>query len=213
MIFSEEYEKFNSYDKDEFRRSVSLLISKTFLVKSVYSTQERRMRTSREYIFVERNFELIEGYLKPMGWVLSKNGDFGVITVKNIFGHNKVRLSKFTTLMFLVIRLIYEEEREKISLRTEVFSNVSDIVGKLLSIRPMEKKPSAIDIKEALAELKKFGMIEKRDGDWSEAQTEVIIYPSVLFALNSEKIAKILELSKETEENFEENNLIEEIEE
>jgi hypothetical protein len=190
----EDYEKLNNSEKEEFKRLANLLLSKTFITRDYYDLKESMMKVNPEYRFIERHFELFSDYFFYSGWAVLKDNQYGVISMENIYEYNRLKLDRSTTLMLYTIRLIYEEEREKISLRNEIMTTTGQIIHKMITMNIFRKKPSDRDISESLRLLSNHNLIQKISGQWEDADTKIMILPSVLFVLTNEKISRIHEL-------------------
>jgi len=193
-MWIEAYEKLTNSEKEEFKRLANILLSKTFIVRDYYDSKEEMMKISPEYRFIERNFELFLDYLSYSGWDLRKDNQYGVISIENVYEYNRLKLDRFTTFILYTIRLIYEEEREHISLRNEVITTTGQIIHKMINLNLIKKKASDHDISDSLRLLSSHNLIQKISGPWENADTKILILPSVLFVVSNEKIGRIYEL-------------------
>lgn len=197
-MIDERFDKLSIKDKDSFASVLNKLLRVNFILRDVYSTKEGEMKINYDYRFLERNLLLFEDYLILGGWQLNKDGRFGVIYVTSNFEYNRKRMNKFTTIILLTLRLIYDEEREKLTLKREVTINVHTLVQKMLSLGVINKKPSKQELHVALRELDGYHIVQKIDGTWGEAETRFIIYPSILFLLTNARINELYELIDDT---------------
>lgn len=197
MMWQEEYGKLNSGEKEEYSRILNLLMSKTFVLRDKFDDRERKTRISAEYRFLERNFELFREYFKIGGWELVKDSNYGVISLFNTYGTNRARLDKITTLFLYTLRLIYEEEREKLTLKRDILTNVGDVIKKMINLGLVSKKPSDKDIMASFSLFKNFNIIDKVEGRFEDPETQIIVYPSILFIVTNDKISSIYEMTKE----------------
>ncbi|MBM7583209.1 hypothetical protein JOD02_002087 [Caldicoprobacter guelmensis] len=209
-MWVEEYEKLSSSEKEEFRRLVNLLLSRTFIIRDIYDAKEGMMRVNPEYRFIERNFALFSEYLWYSGWALYKDSQYGVIALVNSYEYNRVRLDRNTTIILFILRLIFEEEREKVTLRKEVLTSTGQVIHKMLTLGLVKKKPSDRDITEALHQLAYYNIIQKLEGKWEEPDNKLLILPSILFVVTNEKISRIYETLGEEEDSNQELNGAEE---
>ncbi len=129
-MFEEAFEKLNLTEQEAFRRIVNWLLAHTYLLQGTYAFEDNMNRTNPDYLFVERNFELFQDYLEYAGFRLERDSNYGVIFLSSSYEFNRVKLDKATTLMLYVLRLIYEEEREKLSLSRDIFTTTGDLVHK-----------------------------------------------------------------------------------
>ncbi|MCH3955462.1 MAG: DUF4194 domain-containing protein [Eubacterium sp.] len=208
MIFQEEYEKMSSAEQKTFKEIVNELLAHTYLLSRDYNFDEDVSTVNQDYIFAERNFEMIQDYLHYAGFQLDKDTTYGVIALSSSFEGNLERFNKLTTLMTYALRLIYEEEREKLQLINEVFTTVGNLVNKLITLGAIPKKPANVDMEKALRTLKKYNIIKKVDGAWSDARTRILILPSILFIVSNEQISNLSELIKTKENTDEETDEI-----
>lgn len=105
-----------------------------------------------------------------------------------------MKFDKLTTLAVYVLRLIYEEEREKLSLRTEMFTTTGDLVHKMHALKLVKKKPADEKLRQILRTLNRFSVIEKAEGPWEAAETRLLIQPVILFIVTNERISNMYQL-------------------
>ena len=203
-MFQEEYEKLSTNEKGEFKKIVSHLLAHTYLIREEYNFDADVKVLDQDFIFAERNIEMISEYLSYAGFRVEKDTEYGVIAVSSDNPDNRVSFNKLTTLMIYTLRLIYEEEREKLTLIKEVFTSVGDLINKMITLGAIPKKPSNAEMEKSLRALKKYNLIRKVDGPWSDAHTRMLILPSILFIVTNEQISNLSELVKTTEKDDEE---------
>ena len=204
-MFEEAFEKLNLTEQEAFRRIVNWLLAHTYLLQGTYAFEDNMNRTNPDYLFVERNFELFQDYLEYAGFHLERDSNYGVIFLSSSYEFNRVKLDKATTLMLYVLRLIYEEEREKLSLSRDIFTTTGDLVHKMLSLGVIKRKPANLTLRDALRTLNRFRIVEKVDGPWENADTRLLILPTILFIVTNERISNMYQLidEEETAENEE----------
>ena len=204
-MFEEAFEKLNLTEQEAFRRIVNWLLAHTYLLQGTYAFEDNMNRTNPDYLFVERNFELFQDYLEYAGFHLERDSNYGVIFLSSSYEFNRVKLDKATTLMLYVLRLIYEEEREKLSLSRDIFTTTGDLVHKMLSLGVIKRKPANLTLRDSLRTLNRFRIVEKVDGPWENADTRLLILPTILFIVTNERISNMYQLidEEETGENEE----------
>jgi hypothetical protein len=203
-MFQEEFEKLSTNEKGEFKKIVSHLLAHTYLIREEYNFDADVKVLDQDFIFAERNIEMISEYLSYAGFRVEKDTEYGVIAVSSDNQDNRVSFNKLTTLMIYTLRLIYEEEREKLNLIKEVFTSVGDLINKMITLGAIPKKPSNAEMEKSLRALKKYNLIRKVDGPWSDAHTRMLILPSILFIVTNEQISNLSELVKTKEKDDEE---------
>lgn len=203
-MWNELFEKLNNSEKEEFRRLLNYLLSRSFLVRDIYNAQEGMIKINPDYRFVERNFDLFMDYLSFSGWTLLKDSNYGVIALENAYEYNRVRLNRTTTLILYILRLIFEEEREKVTLRHEILTTTGQIVHKMITLGLVKRKPADRELIDSFRQLNRHNLLEKLEGAWEEAETRLLILPSILFVITNEKISRMYEtLAIEEEEETE----------
>ena len=180
-------------EKDEFSGICNKLMSVTYILRDGADG-----RISKEYRFIEANFELIYDYLELCGWKLYKDNQYGVIYVRNTEGYNKLSLNKLTTVMLITMRFIYEESRSQASTTNDVCVSVGTLFGKIVnefSIYP--KKPSQKEIKDSFRILEAHNLIRKLDESFDDVECRFVILPSILIAVPNEKCKTICDSFKD----------------
>ena len=202
-MFEEAFEKLSLSEQENFKRLVNWLLAHTYLLQGTYEFEDNLKRSNPDYLFVDRNFELFQDYLEYAGFRLERDSGYGVIFLTSSFEFNRVKLDLTTTLILYVLRLIYEEERENLSLSREVFTTTGDLVHKMISLGLVKRKPANQALRDALRTLNRFQVVEKVDGPWEAASTRLLILPAILFIVTNERISSMYQLMDE--EEFEED--------
>ncbi len=213
-MWETEYEKLTTYEKGEFRRIGTYLLSHTYIVSSKYNTTKQFIEYSNDYRLAINFFTLLESYFKIIGWRLEKDDDYGVISISNEFEYNRARFDKFTTLFLFTCRLIYEEERMELNSFNCVRTDTATIVGKMRALGLLEKdKTTQKERDTAQRTLVRFNVIEKIDfGGWSAEGNNLLILPSIMKVISAQSIIEMIDTIEQLElENSEED--YEEVEE
>ena len=187
----EKYNDLTNAEKDNFKRVVSLILAKTFIVNRIYDKSQKTFKSNADYRFIDRNIELFREYLELAGFRLVKDSNYEVIYIENEYGYNKKRLDKNTTIFLYGLRLKFDEDRESVKLNIDTIVTVSDIIKTLMDVGAYNKKPSDLEIKTALSNLINFNIIQKIDGPLEKPETKIIILPSILFVITNEKITRL----------------------
>ena len=193
-MWQQNYERLNNAEKELFKKLVNLILAKSFFIRDYFDEKESRMRIHGDYKFMERHWELFTGYLSFGGWTLHKDNTYGVIHLISQYEYNRFQFNKFTTMILLTLRLIFEEKREEVSLRNEVVIQNHELVQKMTVLGVVEKKPAFKDLTEALKTLAGFNILGKLSGKWDSPEATLMILPSILFILANERISQLNEL-------------------
>ena len=194
-MFEEQYEQLRNTEKDEFAHSVNTLLLKSFILRDYYDRHAKMMRSSKEYAFIDRNFDLVSEYLRFSGWIVSKDSRRGVISINNEYEENHIKMDLITSIMIFGLRYVYETQRNEESLSQEVFFTSSDLVQTLMNmhlIRP-DKRPSFASLGASYRFLEAHNIITRISGDFKERNLQFYIMPSILFVGDNEMIQSIFE--------------------
>lgn len=199
----ERFNEMTQREKDEFSRICNKLLSSTYILRD---GTDRLV--SREYRFIENEFELFYDYLELSGWKLYKDVQYGIIYVRNMEGYNKLSLNKLTTVMLVTMRVIYEERRVQASNTNDVCVTVGELFGKIVnefSVYP--KKPAQKEIKDSFRILEAHNLIRRLDESLDDFENRFVVLPSVLIAVPNERCKTICDtLKAEMEEVQSEGN-------
>lgn len=209
-MWSEQYEKLSSYEKIEFRRLGNYLLSHTYMVRFTYDSDEETTLPNADFNMVMRLFEVLQEYFEVTGWRLSKDDDYGIVSLISEYDNNRFRLDRFTTLFLYVCRLIYEENRENENSYHVVKTDTSSVVEKMKTLGLLKGGKSTqkerIDAQRTLAH---FNIIQKMEtSPWSGEGNDILILPSILTIISNQSINTIkaqLDDMKLSEDSKDEN--------
>ena len=141
-MLKDNYEKLSLAERETFARVTNQLLAHSFLLSDEFDYKEGISKVNRDYIFLERNYELFTEYLELAGFGLVRDSGYGVVSLTSGYDGSRVHFDKLTTIMLYALRLIYEEEREKLTLSKEVALTVGELVHKLINLGAIGKKPA-----------------------------------------------------------------------
>jgi DNA-binding MarR family transcriptional regulator len=139
---------------------------------------------------VNRLFDCMRDYFSLSGWRLERDDNYGVISLLNEYGHNRLRMDRFTTLFLYTCRLIYEEGREQGDHLHIVRTDTGAIVEKMRMLGLLEKgKTTQKERLEAQRALAHFNIIQKTESTaWNADGNGVLIFPSVLSIISNQGV-------------------------
>lgn len=179
-------EEFNIKNKENFKRVCNKLLSICFICK-------KKEDTKSDYYFIESNLGALNEYLDLLGYEIEINKAIGVAQLINKFNTNKVNLKLIDSILLLILRILYHEKMEELSLADEIMIQVSDIQEKFITLEFQDKLMDKTKLLEGLRTLKKYNIIQNLDGNMTLGDSRIIIYPSILMALRLEDITKVYE--------------------
>lgn len=194
-MFDEKYELLRNSEKEEFAHCVNTLMLKSFILREYYDRNAKMMRNSKEYSFIDRNFELVSDYLQYSGWIVTKDSRRGVIAISNEYEENRIRMDLITSIMVYGLRYVYENQRKEDSLHQEVFFTSSELIQTLMNMHLIraDKRPSFASLGSCYRFLEAHNIITRVSGDFKERSLSFYILPSILFVIDNEMIASIYE--------------------
>jgi hypothetical protein len=143
-----------------------------------------------DYQTVTRLFTVMYDYFFVAGWRLEKDDNYGIMSLINIYDHNRLRIDRFTTLFLYTCRLIYEEEREQAGSFHTVKTDTQTVIEKMQMLGLLDKgkttQKERIDAQRTLAH---YNIIQKMEtASWSNDGNQILILPSVLSIISNRGI-------------------------
>lgn len=200
-MFDEEFNYMTDGEQKEFQRIANKLLTNTFLVKKMPDFENNNFRFHADYIFVEERLELFQQYFAFMGGKLKKDDIIDVISFSSEFNDNRIHLNLFETKCLIILRLLYEELREKISLSLNSLITVSDLIDRLSETETLKKKITNTNVSAALKKLQRYHIIEKGSGPWTDSETQICILPSIMVVITNEQYRMLVEKGENDEKD------------
>ena len=192
-MFEQDYNNLYESEKEEFRRVVNYLLSKTFIVRDVYDKQAKKMITSSEFLFMEKYYDIFDNYLNIAGWKLIKEPLEGIYYVENIYGQNKAKFDSFTTYILLALMITYEESAPITTLGNSVITTTYDVISKMQILGLITKKPSKEQFRIAFRRLEQFNIILRLNTSQDVELWKIMILPSIHHVIDYDKLKELCE--------------------
>jgi hypothetical protein len=194
-VWADEYQKLSSFEKDEFRRVANYLLSHTYMVRYMYQPSEQMTGPNSDYRSASALFELLREYFSVSGWQLEKDDNYGIMSLINVFDHNRLRIDRFTTLFLYTCRLIYEEGREGSNMFHTVKTATGEVVEKMRTLGLLSEKErrggktTQKERLEAQRTLAHYNIIQKTESSgWDQSGNEILILPAILLIISNQGI-------------------------
>ena len=197
--FIEEYNQLSDRDKERVKEVAGKLLGKTYIVNQIYDGDEKKIIYNGEYRFVVNHISIFTPIFELIGYKIDIDDNYGVVYITNELGVNSVKFTKITTILLFVLRLMYDEEKEKLQLSKEIVVTISDINNKLMDIGVFNKRITKHDTRNIVNEISKYNIIQKLDSDTENPDARILIFPSILYAVSNEKLSLIMKLIKEND--------------
>ncbi len=169
--------------KEKFRVSANKLLNQCFLLK-------KKEDTRKEYIFVRENKEMFAEYFDLLGYDVKINEDQGVIALSGQYDTGRLQLTKGDSILLLILRLLYIEKRKEISSSYEDVIVLMEEIREKYALLKLKTKP-VMDKgmeKRMVSLFRKYNIIRNLDSDVNQADTRIVIYPSVIMAVTVDDI-------------------------
>lgn len=193
-MWKDKYEALSNYEKGEFRRLGNYLLSHSYIVRECYDNQKKMILANNDYRMISRLFDVMSEYFEVIGWKMIKDDNYGVIAISSLYDNNRLRVDRFTTLFLYTLRLVYEEEREKVNNYNNVRTDTQFIVERMMSFGLIPNGKTTIreriDAQRALAH---FNVIQKVETTWKNDGNTLIIHPTILFMIPNDGINRMLD--------------------
>ena len=185
------YNNLTNAERERFAKLSNYLLNKTYVTREIFESKDRLGKINADYRFLEKYYDLFEGYLKVMNYVLKTDEVLGIIYLENEYGYNKLRLDKLTTLVLFTLRTIYDEEKERNATSSVVYTTTASIMYKLLELKVVSKRPTMKDIIDSIRLLVNQNILTKIEGSIDDSACQLAIMPTILIAVSNEKIDAI----------------------
>lgn len=152
---------------EHFRDVCNQLLSRTYVVRTLYKPGEGRVNNP-DYVFLSAHDEVIRDYLALLDWDLRKDDLNGYFYVLNTDEANRCNLNKKETAILLAIRMIYEENIERLGLEQDAVCTVRDVLEKVVTdYAILPAKPNMDEVKRALTVLDNHSVIQRIEGKYT----------------------------------------------
>ena len=115
-----------SKELEQFKSVCNQLLSRTYVVRTLYRPGKGRVNNP-DYTFLSLHYETVQDYLSLLDWNLRRDTLNGYFYVVNTDEANRCNLNKKETAILLALRMIYEENLERLGLEQDAICTVRDI--------------------------------------------------------------------------------------
>ena len=178
--------------KEKFRIAANKLLNHCFLLK-------KREDTKKDYFFVKQNLDLFVTYFDLLGYEIKMNEDQGVIGLVNQFSVGRVELSKYESILLLILRLLYIEKRKELATYSEEVTVLMEEIREKYAMLKIKTKPVMDKGMERnfVKLFRKYNLIQNLDTDVNQADARIVIYPSIIMAVTVESVNDYYEMTEQ----------------
>ncbi len=138
-------------------RVVNRLLGQTFLHQDIEADRD-------DYYFVHRHREVVETLLALCGFKLLHNEYHRIFQAVSEFSYCRAHYRLDETLMIVVLRKLYEERSEQLSLATDPVVTVGEVREEYRTITGKERDLGIVQYETILRHLRALGLIDTLDG-------------------------------------------------
>ncbi|WP_352397550.1 DUF4194 domain-containing protein [[Clostridium] aminophilum] len=180
--------------KDKFRATANKLLNECFILK-------KNKDTISDYNFILNYRDYFISLFDVLGYEIVIQEDQGVIGINNPAGTGRIHLKKIESMLLLILRLLYIEERKKISQTGDVVVIVDQVYDKYNMLK-MQNKLEKTTLRNSMGLFRRYHLIQNLDADMSNPDTRVIIYPSILLAVANSSLDDMYQAAKDKLEKY-----------
>ena len=164
-----------------------------FILRDYYDRNAKMMRASKEYSFIERHLDLVSNYLSLSGWIVNKDSSRGVISIKNEYEENHLKLDLKTSLVIFALRYVYETQNNDDALNQVVRFTSHELMQCLINMHLIrqDKRVSYSSLESSYRFLEQHNIITRISGDFYEKNLTFYINPSIAFVVDYEVIQSL----------------------
>ncbi|MDR2952714.1 MAG: DUF4194 domain-containing protein [Treponema sp.] len=179
----------NGDDFELFRTAVQILTSKTFIIRGI--DKEREL-----YDFAVRNSALFEAWFSCMGASVDRDEGLGVIAFRGL-GSTRLFFSKDEICAVLVLRLIYEDVKLKVTLTKFPVVSVKDFQDKYKA--QIGEEISKTAFVKVLKKLSSCKLLSIESQDYANPEGLIQLYPSIPFSIGRQALDEAVAMLADAE--------------
>ncbi|MGZ9586656.1 DUF4194 domain-containing protein [Paenibacillus marinisediminis] len=194
MEWMNKYENLTEKEKEDFALTINRLLAQTYLV---YHNDD----DTRLYRFAEKYHELIKEYLTLGGWKVAIYRDYRIVSVTSTLEKNRLHLTIEETLFLYILRLLYDEKLQELSLAPQITVTIQELQDKYVALQVSKRLPTKDSMKKVLRIFENHSITKLVQGSYDSPESTLVIYPTITIVTNIQAIeefcAKLLERSKD----------------
>ena len=194
---------------EQFKTICNYLLSHTFMVRTMYNPDKGRINNP-DYTFLSIHYETVKEYLSLLDWDLRKDEYNGYYYILNTNEANRRSLNKTATAILLSLRMIYDENQERVGLDNDVICTVRDVLEKIITdYAILSARPNMDEVKRCFRLLENHNVIQLMNGKFNQNNCKFAILPTVLTAVSGERleaVVSVLRKEEDKEEGIEETD-------
>ena len=116
-------------------------------------------------------------------------------------------MNKYNSIILLILRLLYIEKRKELATYSEEVTVLMEEIREKFAMLKIKSKPNLDKSmeKDFVKEFKKYNIIQNLDTDVNQADTRIVIYPSIILAVAVENVNDYYEMTMQKLKEYAEN--------
>ncbi|XMB72575.1 DUF4194 domain-containing protein [Mycoplasmatota bacterium WC30] len=198
----DKFEELNAGQRNMFSKTCLKLLSTGFIARDKRDNKDM-------YYFILSYKKYFDEYFEVMDYEIVLDRENGAIQLLNSENSNVLRLKKDETLILLILRILFHQHLADTSINDNVVIRIDELHQYYDSLE-LKRKINKTDLVKILRMYKKFNIIEPV-GDITKSNSKIIIFPTILLAINTSVINDVYDLISRIEppqgsDNIEETN-------
>ncbi len=138
-------------------RVINRLLGQTFLYQDVDGDKD-------DYYFIHRHRQVFESLLHLTGFNLLHDDYHRIFQAVSEYSYSRARYPLDQTLMILVLRKLYDEKVERLSLANDPVVTIAEVREEYRTITGKERALGVSQYKDLLTRLRAMGLVDTLDG-------------------------------------------------
>ena len=180
------YEDLTIKEKENFKRVCNKLLSCCLICK-------QKEDIKNDYYFIESHYEVINNYFEPLGFEVEINKSIKACQLINKSGTNKYTFKLIESITLLILRILYSEKMQELSLSQNVVVEVEEVQSRFIALGFKDRLMDKTLLRQSLSVLKRYNIIDTLDRDMTLGDSRIVIYPTIIMVVKSENINAIYE--------------------
>ncbi len=181
----ENFEELNSGQKNMFAKTCLRLLQTGFLARDKRDNKDM-------YYFLISYKKYFDEYFEIMNYEINLDRENGAVQLVHQDNSNVLRLNKEETVILLILRILYHQHLSDTSINDNIIISINELHEYYDSLE-LKRKINKTDLVNILRMYKKYNIIEPI-GDITKSNSKILIFPTVLLAINTSAINDVYDL-------------------
>lgn len=197
MSIEQYMEDYTSSERETFQRACRRLLKQTFIVR------DRNEESRKLYFFISKNPAPFSEYFQLIGFDIVVDRNNGVIMLSNYESEtdsmnvqsNRIQLKKDESIILCCLWIVYIDNLNEGNLTRPILISITDLRFEFEKFGVKDEMDKSV-LKRALDLFSRYQLIEL-SGKVGDEECLIRLYPSLVFALNTEEFKKFVEVTVE----------------